>query len=328
MVAGLSFHPLAPGWVVAGVGGVAALWCVYQLIVGRGAVRGMWAGRILLIAALAALACRPALPGETTMAEQTEIDVVIVLDTTTSMSATDGDDSGTSRLQRASDDLTSIVDAFVGARYAIVEWDRMGRLVLPWTTDATAARSALAVARVEAPTNSRGSTVGVAHDVLAQLLGSHERNEPERSVFLVVAGDGEETRGGTPSSFRDLDRYVEDGVVIGYGTAAGAPMDVRSVKVVDPRSGEVAVSMRDEAGLRSLAADLGIHYTPREDLQPVESPAVPRPLSGREDSGLPGGRVGVSWLLALPVAAWMTVEVGFASARTARLWRDVPRGGA
>jgi len=322
----VSLHPLLPWWLLVAAGGVVALGCLLRVALPRGTSRAMWAGRTLLVAALVLLALRPAVPAPARTAEPIEVDVLLVLDTTTSMAATDGDDTAARRLDVARSDLAGVVDAFAGARFAAIQWDRAGRLELPWTTDASAALASLAVARVQPSGLSHGSGVAAVHERLSGFLDAHDREHPERSLYLVLAGDGEETSGRSAPSFEPLRRYVEDGIVIGYGSDAGAPMHDGTAEVIDPRSGAPAVSVRDESTLRTVAAQLGIAYAPHEDLEPVVSSAVPQASAVRGEGELPGGLAPVSWIVALFAVLWLTVEVAVAAVRAARLWWDVPGG--
>jgi len=322
----VSLHPLLPWWLLVTLGGVVALWCLLRVALPRGTSRAMWAGRTLLVAALVLLALRPAVPAPARMADPIDVDVLLVLDTTTSMAAADGDETAARRLDVATADLVGVVDAFAGARFAVIQWDRGGRVELPWTTDASAALSSLAVASVQPSAMSRGSGVAAVHERLAAFLDAHDREYPERSLYLVLAGDGEETSGRSAPSFESLRRYVEDGIVVGYGSDAGARMHDGTAEVIDPVSGAPAISARDQSTLEAVAAQLGIPYTPREDVDRIGGSRVPEAATVRAEVDLPGGLASVSWVIALVAVLWLTVETGVAAVRAARLWWNVPGG--
>ena len=59
---------------------------------------------------------------------------------------------------------------------------------------------------------------------MKQQLIEAEKNSPERSRTIIYFGDGEQTVETSPKSFEPLKKYIDGGLVLGYGTAAGGRM--------------------------------------------------------------------------------------------------------
>src|SRR5690606_35251424 len=127
------------------------------------------------------------------------------------------------------------------------------------TTDTTALVSSLEILRPEVTSRSRGSSIGIANQMLEETLKNAADSAPDRSRMVFYLGDGEQTITSDPESFSDSAEYVDGGAVLGYGTAGGGAMKVTSG---DPSTGsgtdseyieyqgERAMSVIDEANLQ------------------------------------------------------------------------------
>jgi Ca-activated chloride channel family protein len=140
---------------------------------------------------------------------------------------------------------------------------------------------------------------------------------PDRASVVIYMGDGEQTAAGAPTSFAPLRRLVQGGLVLGYGTAAGATMPAHQmtyaqtdqILVMNPRTGQPAVSHLDEVRLRGLAVELGLTYVHRGD---GAAPTVPAPavrLVVNAVSDLPGGSTEFTWIGALLLAVLLLGEL-------------------
>ena len=88
--------------------------------------------------------------------------------------------------------------------------------------------------------------------------GKKGRNR-RQVVFLF--SDGETTDGSELMSFSDLSPIIDEGAVLGYGTAAGGRMYYPGRGYVkDSSTGSEAVSCIDEDSLRQIADDLHLVY--------------------------------------------------------------------
>lgn len=271
-----AWQPIAPVAWVLGVGGAALLAALLAaLVVARdrdGRVRGLVLAGMVVLVALAALG--PAL-GDTSVAARrpAEVQVLVVLDRTVSMSALDGREDG-SRLETAVADLTTLPDELPTARLGLVTFGSSARLVMPFTTDHEAFRRALSLVGREKPTEGRGSRIDRPLETVRTVLGRSRAQHPDRDTVVVLVSDGENTAPGRQSSFGPLAPLVAGGLVVGHGTAAGAPMPIVEGSTArflpDLVRGGTARSVRDEANLRRIADELGVAYVDANDAAAVD----------------------------------------------------------
>src|SRR5690606_3760887 len=185
--------------------------------------RPIWALRLGMIVVVFAMLLRPGIPGGTSQTLATDTDIVIVVDTTASIIAEDWD-GDQPRLTGVRADVQSIVDTYPVARFSLISVDAAAQLRLPLTTDATALMSSLDVMLPEITDQSRGSSISIAHRMLTDTLRAAAKAAPDRSRMVFYLGDGEQTSSGEPESFKGGAKYVDGGLVLGYGTADGGPM--------------------------------------------------------------------------------------------------------
>nr|WP_281363355.1 VWA domain-containing protein [Nocardioides perillae] len=211
--------------------------------------------------------------------------MLVVLDRTTSMAATDGP-GGRTRLEAARADLAVLTERLEGARFGLVVWGREVEEVVPATTDRAAFLDAVARTAPEDPRAGTGSTVDRPLPEVTALLRRAARQYPERGSLVLLLSDGEDTTGrpaGTAArSWRPAGALSDGGAVLGYGTRAGATMPRADLPgappVVDPRSGAPALSRADPATLRRVASQLEVPYVGRG---PSAGPAALRDLALR-----------------------------------------------
>ena len=293
----MTFEPLfAIGWIVVLFlpPAVVLVWQLVRALRARsGAVDGMprraaiWApirrlGALLL---LAVAALGPAIPGASAKVVVSDIDVYLVIDTTTSSNAEDSGD-GVTRLDRIREDALAVAQAYGGARYSVITFDSDSVVRLPLVADPIALRSAIETLEIEITDYSAGSSISQARELLRARLQASAEDAPERLRLVFYFGDGEQTRADPPESFADVAPLVGDGAVFGYGTAQGGPMRVNDFRwwdfydeygdydpdlvpeaepeyLVDPSTGERAISRIDEDNLRAVASQLGVGYQHR-----------------------------------------------------------------
>lgn len=320
----LTFQPVIPLPLLAASLLVGALVCLRGLWRARGpAGRLRWLLRVLVLLILGATCLRPTEPAELETVALSNADIFFVVDTTASMGATDGasgDDGATaSRLDDVRRDLVTLVDqaAGAGARAALVTFDREARTVVPLTTDTGAVLRAAALLRPEVAASSTGTSVTVAVTHLHRLLLEVAEAQPDRSSVVVYLGDGEHTSSEERQSMAPLVPLVQGGLVLGYGTAAGATMPATELSqgaeqalVLDPATGEPAVSRADEAALSEIADELGLPYTQRRGGEPprIPDPTV-REVAAAGLDAVPAGSTEWTWVGALALGALLLVEL-------------------
>ncbi|MEA2574205.1 MAG: hypothetical protein QOH93_1503, partial [Chloroflexia bacterium] len=128
-------------------------------------VSGLMLLQLLAMLALILALARPWVPSETTSGQN----AILVVDTSASMGATDGDTSGhTSRLDAALDKARSLVDDLPqGASAAIITSDEHASVLVPPTEDKSRLRDALAALKTQ-PTGTNMSEAMQLASVLAQ----------------------------------------------------------------------------------------------------------------------------------------------------------------
>ncbi|MEP9382650.1 VWA domain-containing protein [Nocardioides sp. KR10-350] len=235
--------------------------------------------RVLIVAVMVVILVRPGWGEAKTVLHRTDLDVLVVVDRTRSMDALDGP-GGKPRLSLAIDDLVTLADDLPGARFAGITFGGdVVRLELPYTTD-TAAFSAFAqTIKPEGPFDGVGSRIDSPLEQMQTVLADDVDQHPDRRRIVVFVSDGENTAGGDQASFEPLKKYVDGGVVLGYGTEQGGKMLIDDERpgqgyMTDPDSARDAVSRIDTGNLRSVASQLDIsfqHRTERDDASLAEA---------------------------------------------------------
>ncbi len=275
--------------------------------------------RLAVVAVLVAIALRVGdLPAPRAQARPA-LEVVLAIDRTTSMSALDGPTGA--RLDAVRDDLGALVDDLPTARFSVVTFGARAETVVPFTTDTAAIDAQLEAIAPEAPTLGNGSSIGRPVGLLRAVLGGAQERQEDRRRLLVLASDGENTAPGPPGTYAPLAPLLDATVVLGYGTRDGArmplPVDDREPGegefIVDPATGDDALSRLDPATLRTVAGDLGGRYVPRNapSADPAQMAAVAARLSGAAYADLApaASRRDVGWAWSLLLLALLVPEL-------------------
>lgn len=291
--------------------------------------RARWALRVALVLACTVLAFRPGIPDGAARSVATNVDIVIVLDNTTSMLAEDWEgEDGARRIDGVADDIRAIIETYPGARYALIAFDNSAQLRLPLTTDTSALMASIEVMAPPPTDRSSGSSIGIAAPVLEQTLRGAQESQQGRARMVFYLGDGEQTAPEEPESFAGSAELVDGGAVLGYGTAEGGPMrrvdagvDGPGDYLEDPATGERAVSIIDEEALGTIAEQLGVPYVHRTADAEPELPEAPAETTAVADQETPGARTELSWAIGIVVAGLLLAEVAVAATRIGRTLR-------
>ena len=284
--------------------------------------RWVWALRILMLVLLAGMLLRPGVPGGSSQTLATDTDVVLVVDTTASIVAEDWD-GDKPRLDGVRADAQAIVDAYPGARFALLTFDANAQLRVPLTTDTTALISSLDVLRPEVTEQSRGSSIGAGASLLTDTLQGVAEAAPDRARMVFYLGDGEQTASQEPESFAGAADYVDAGGVLGYGTADGGPMRTTTGAGDEPGEyiqyqGEDARSVPSPENLNQIASELGVRFQARSAESAPQLPAAPA-TTIEHGSGTVGNVIELYWILALALVVLLGVEVARATMLLMRL---------
>ena len=265
--------------------------------------------RVALVAALLALLL--GLGNRDTAAPQRlpEIELLVAIDVTTSMSALD-DPSG-SRITAVRRDLVELVRHLDQVRLSVITFGRSADLRLPFTPDRLAYRDVVEAVQVERAVAGVGSSVGRAVRPLVRALDDAAAAGSDRIPALVLVTDGENTVPGAQRSFTRVGDRVQAGVVLGYGTEAGGLMPVERVDVDEqpptPDTATALVTNRETGDPALLPAR---HRQPADDRRRAGAAYVP--ADGSQDLA----RVAA----ALEAAAYADLEPGDPERELRWLW--------
>ena len=310
----MSLSPVVPWWLWAtltavGLALLALAWRRAGVDARPRALRHLAMGILLSIALL-----HPGVGTSQTATRATDLEVLVVLDRTTSMDALDWD-GGSSRLEGVRADLRALAGELAGSRFALLTFGSRARLELPFTSDTSAFVSAVDGVRREDVFEGQGSLMDRAvPDALAALERARTQHQDRRRI-VVFASDGEVTEGDDGSgAWARVHDLVDGGLVVGYGTTAGGRMRVfddstRDDWVYDRERGEIALSRIDEPRLRRIAGDLGADYVHSEHAGQVAAAATGIERSARDDGDGTPARHDLSWLFGLGLLGLLVPEV-------------------
>ena len=320
----LVFNPLLPWVALIPLTVLLVTGCVV-LAVRTSERRIPWLVRAAAVVVLALAFTRPGTP-VTAVTERSEaaLDVFVVIDVTASMIAEDWNGSSP-RLEGVAEDVTALVEQAPEARYSLITFAASSQTVLPLTTDDSALRSALDVLRPEVTLYSSGSSITAARDHLITRLEKSAESRPDSARLVFYVGDGEQTSGEEPEAMKAVSQLIDGGAVWGYGTGSGGRMketqgywtDQETEYIKDPNTRRDAVSTIDEGNLKSIAGDMGVDYVHRSAGAPVsfDFPDVDRIVQEKEQTTQAVSEF--TWVLFIPLVAWLAVE-GVLAARRIR----------
>jgi len=241
---------------------LVALWALWRIDASRRfgartptAFRTLAAMVVLLLAAVAAAfaAGRPQFGEKTTAVERRGIDLVVVLDVSQSMLATDVEPS---RLARSQQEIASLLDRLQGDRAGLVIFAGAPFTRSPLTGDLAALRELVLGVDRERGLVPPGSDLGAALRRAHELLQS---GTAETRAVLIVS-DGEDHGGAVDEAIATLASSGVRVYTAGAGTPEGAPvLDADAAGTLRPRvgpAGAPVISRLDADALEAMA-DIG-----------------------------------------------------------------------
>ena len=199
------------------------------------------------------------------------IDVLFVVDNTISMYA---EENGRVRMDRVQNDTKKIMDELDGGNFALIRFDNKSQILSPFTQDKRNISDALQVISSPDSYYATGSSLNTPYDDMKKLLESSNKKE-NRMTILFFISDGEITDGSSLTNYGELKNMVDGGAVLGYGTESGGTMtmkDLFSYNIIDPTTGEDAVSRIDKETLDELGSQfsLPVYYMQEDNnLEPL-----------------------------------------------------------
>lgn len=287
--------------------------------------------RVLIAVLMVLILVRPGWGEVAVRAQGTDLDVLVVVDRTTSMDARDGPGGGP-RLDLVRQDLKALAADLPGARFAAMTFGgQVVRLELPYTTDTTAFDAMVDTIQAEGPYDGVGSRLDAPYDDMKKVLSDDADQHGDRRRVVVLASDGENTAPGTQRSFAPLAHYVGGGAVLGYGTEAGGKMpldghDPRTGYIFDETTGDDAVSRIDVDNLQKVAGELGVGFLHRTTPSAGTVADLARSFkAARTDSGSGAHhKREITWTLGLALLPLLLWEL-YGHRRTARAVRRMMR---
>lgn len=278
----MRFEPMLPWWMLLLLFTPFVVWFVLAIVRKyrkKSNHSTIWLVRVFgIILCLFAISVGPSIPGERSPAGVVNLDVVIVVDRTPSISAEDYDGQKP-RLEGVKQDVLALINRLRGARIALITFGTEPTLNVPFTSDSSAASTAVKILDQEIYLYSKGSSIDGPLDTTVKLLKQSKEKYPDRGRLLFYIGDGEQTADTIPKSFSLIKPLVSGGAVLGYGTTTGGKMKVyygyqdyksdKGERFIEDYSGytsegyKSAVSKIDEENLRTIASDIGIAYLHR-----------------------------------------------------------------
>jgi Ca-activated chloride channel family protein len=295
--------------------------------------------RLAMVAALLALLTGLGNRPEPAARHRPQLDVLLAVDRTTSMSAVD-DPTG-SRITAARRDLLALLDDLGAVDVAVSTFGRDAQLELPLTSDRTAIADAVRALQVEPATVGSGSSLDRAVSLLVDQLDQIDEldqatPDSEHRTVVIVVSDGEATTATDVRPFAEVGERVQAAVVLGYGTAEGGVMPVRRLDVdggnarevaagplvPDPLTAAPAVSRLDPGTLQQVADQLGGTYVHPDGSQDLADTAAALSAAAYADLSPTEPRRELRWvwallLLLLTVPELLTSWRGFLEARRA-----------
>lgn len=277
----MTWNPIFPVWLLILIT-LALVGYVVGVLSRSPGQRGRWAARLVVTLLICVASFRPGIGTFGTKAVESSLDVLMVVDTTTSMLAEDYADRKP-RLTGVKADVAALAEAHAGARFGVVSFANTAHRDLPFSSDATALRAVMDAMTPGPTRHARGSSISVAVPVIVKVLQQQREEHPDRAVVVYYFGDGEQTIDRAPESFASIAPYLAGGAVFGYGTAEGGVMRARESafssappEVVRDEQGREAISRIDEGALQRIAAELKVTYSHRDGSQAVK-PADVKP---------------------------------------------------
>ena len=175
--------------------------------------------KICIVVLLFIINLRFMIPNGENTAINSDLSVLFVIDTSVSMRALDYN-GNKERFEGVVNDSCYIVDKLPGSKFSIITFGDTAERVIPFTTDSDMVQAELKAIQLEDDFYAKGSSMNIVKDVFEETLKEENERQNGNSKFIVFfITDGEITKEGeTLKSFANINQYVLDGAVLGYGT--------------------------------------------------------------------------------------------------------------
>ena len=249
--------PIIPIWLMVII-------CIGLIIFALTSKKINWI-EIIIIILMFIINLRFMIPSEESKFLSNDLDVLFVIDNTISMRAEDYSSSKT-RLEGVKEDCKYIIRELNGARFSIITFNHKARIITPFTTDANMTIEAIDVLDTIDESYAKGSSLNTPiEEILITLKNAEKKEKRTRVIFFI--SDGEITDNSTLKSYKEINKHVSNGAVLGYGTTSGGYMKTKDkytetetyLKDYSSSSGN-ALSIIDEKNLQQIANDINVDY--------------------------------------------------------------------
>lgn len=255
----MMINPIIPIWLMVII-------CILFLCVKRKG-KASYIRQILIVLLLFVINMRIMVRGGEVPTVMPKVDVIFVVDNTLSILAEDYGDNQGRRIDAIKEDCKYITEQFPGASYSVISFGTSVRQLIPYTTDATMTVETIGSLNGGSRYHAQGTSLNAVMSNMEKMLDDGRTNYK----ILFFISDGEIQSSEPLKSYKGLDKWIDAGAVLGYGTEKGGPM-----KPVDYYSEESeweyltyyddnfdeqkALSKIDENNLKSIASDFGVDY--------------------------------------------------------------------
>lgn len=254
----MKINPIIPIWAMM-------LICVFFLLLAKKG-KFNYIRQIIIVILLFSLNLRPMVETDNVPTVSQNVDVLFVVDDTISMLAEDYNGDGR-RIDAVKADCKYIAESIPTANFSVITIGNMTDKVIPYTSDINLFYRVIDSLSGQTRIYANGTSFNEAIEVMKSDLDNDRDNY--QIVFFI--SDGEITSDEKLKSYSELKDYIDDGVVLGYGTSTGGPMKAISYAgdedepeylfIYDEHYNRVqAISKIDENNLKSIASDMGVEY--------------------------------------------------------------------
>ncbi|MCI4657623.1 vWA domain-containing protein [Cryobacterium zhongshanensis] len=315
----MTFHPMIDPLYLGAVLVCALGLVAFRLIRARDLPGVLaWSARGLMVILVCGVLLRPGVPALTQTLPAPQTDVFLIVDTTASSAAEDGPD-GITRLSQIQTDVAALVGQLAGARFELITFSRGAAISVPLTSDTASLMTAIGILQTEVSGYAKGSSIGIAAELLRDQLRSANAATPDRARAAYYFGDGEQTAPTTPESFADSAQYLGGGSVFGYGTATGGQMIANAGRtadgnpgayIVDQGTGVAALSRIDPANLGTIATGLGVPLDIRDNGADIEAGEIHGTTVSGDGELSRTGFTEFYWIPSIGLVGLLAVECG------------------
>lgn len=302
-------NPIIPIWVMT-------ILCIFLLCLKQKG-KGNYIRQILIILLLFVINMRIMVRGDDVPAVTPKVDILFVVDNTISMLAEDYDGDGR-RMDAVKNDCKYITEQFPGASFSVVAFGDSVQKMIPYTVDANMAAETIGLLQGQPKYYAQGTSLNEVMGKMEQTLDDGRENYK----ILFFISDGEVINSEELKSYKGLERYVDAGAVLGYGTKQGGSM--KTVEYLEEESEylyyyddnydkQLAVSRIDEENLKSIASDFGIGYVHMTKQSEIDSTikALQEKVSNlevRKDTKSMEGYEDIYYLFVIPLLVLLIVD--------------------